>query len=77
MKDILLNLFKYYKNKKKLEDKKIPKNFDYDNMKGITREAKQRLKEKKPYNVGQASRVSGVTPADVSVLLMYLEGVLN
>lgn len=62
---------------KKLEDKKIPKNFDYDNMKGITREAKQRLKEKKPYNVGQASRVSGVTPADVSVLLMYLEGVLN
>ena len=46
-------------------------------MKGITREAKQRLKEKKPYNVGQASRVSGVTPADVSVLLMYLEGVLN
>ena len=46
-------------------------------MQGITREAKQRLKEKKPYNVGQASRVAGVTPADISVLLMYLEGVLS
>ena len=62
---------------KKLDDKKIPKNFDYDVMKGITREAKQRLKEKNPYNVGQASRISGVTPADISVLLMYLEGILK
>ena len=61
----------------KLDDKKIPKNFDYDNMKGITREAKQRLKENRPYNVGQASRMSGVTPADISVLLMYLDGVLK
>ena len=60
-----------------LDDKKISKNFDYDSMKGITREAKQRLKEKAPYNVGQASRISGVTPADISVLLMYLEGVLK
>ena len=62
---------------KKLDDKKIPKDFDYDGMKGITLEAKQRLKEKAPYNVGQASRISGVTPADISVLLMYLEGVLK
>lgn len=62
---------------KKLDDRKIPKDFDYDKMQGITREAKQRLKEKKPYNVGQASRVAGVTPADISVLLMYLEGVLS
>ena len=46
-------------------------------MKGITREAKQRLKENQPYNVGQASRMSGVTPADISVLLMYLDGVLK
>lgn len=61
---------------KKLDDRKIPENFDYENMKGITREAKQRLIEKRPYNLGQASRISGVTPADVSVLLMYLEGVL-
>ena len=62
---------------KKLDDKQIPKDFDYDSMKGITREAKQRLKEGKPYNVGQASRMSGVTPADISVLLMYLDGVLK
>ena len=62
---------------KKLDDRKIPENFDYDGMKGITREAKQRLKERRPYNVGQASRISGVTPADVSVLLMYIEGVLS
>ncbi len=62
---------------KRLDDRKIPNEFDYENMKGITREAKQRLMEKKPYNVGQASRISGVTPADISVLLMYLEGVLN
>ena len=51
--------------------------FDYNKMQGITREAKQRLSEKRPYNVGQASRIVGVTPADISVLLMYLEGVLN
>lgn len=62
---------------KKLDDKQIPKDFDYDAMKGITREAKQRLKEGRPYNVGQASRMSGVTPADISVLLMYLDGVLK
>ena len=62
---------------KKLDDKQIPKDFDYDAMKGITREAKQRLKEGRPYNVGQASRMSGVTPADISVLLMYLDGALK
>lgn len=58
----------------KLENKKIPIDFDYMNVKGITREAKQRLNENKPLNVGQASRINGVTPADISVLLMYLEG---
>ena len=62
---------------KKLDDKQIPIDFDYEAMKGITREAKQRLKEGRPYNVGQASRMSGVTPADISVLLMYLDGVLK
>ena len=62
---------------KKLDDKKIPKDFDYEGMKGITLEAKQRLKERMPYNVGQASRISGVTPADISVLIMYLDGILK
>lgn len=58
----------------KLENKKIPSDFDYSILKGITREAKQRLIENKPLNLGQASRINGVTPADISVLIMYLEG---
>lgn len=62
---------------KKLEEKKIPKDFDYNVMTGIGREAKQRLSEIKPYNIGQASRIMGVTPADISVLIMYLDGRLN
>ena len=62
---------------KKIDEWKIPDNFDYNLMKGITREAKQRLSEKRPYNLGQASRISGVTPADISVLIMYLDGRLK
>lgn len=62
---------------KKLDDLKIPKDFDYESMKGITREAKQKLMEKRPYNVGQASSILGVTPADISVLIMYLDGRLK
>ena len=62
---------------KKLEELKIPEDFDYDNMKGITREAKQMLNKKRPYTIGQASRILGVTPADISVLIMYLDGKLK
>lgn len=62
---------------KKLDEWKIPVNFDYNLMKGITREAKQRLTEKRPYTLGQASRISGVTPADISVLIMYMDGRLK
>ena len=69
--------YQIIEKQKKLEERKIPEFFDYNKMQGITREAKQRLSEKRPYNVGQASRIVGVTPADISVLLMYLEGVLN
>ena len=69
--------YQIIEKQKKLEERKIPDFFDYNKMQGITREAKQRLSEKRPYNVGQASRIVGVTPADISVLLMYLEGVLN
>ncbi|TDT71790.1 tRNA uridine 5-carboxymethylaminomethyl modification enzyme [Hypnocyclicus thermotrophus] len=58
---------------KQLENKLIPKDFDYDNIKGITLEAKQKLKQKRPLNIGQASRISGITPADISVLLMYIK----
>lgn len=62
---------------KKLEERKIPQDFDYNSMKGITREAKQMLSKKRPYTLGQASRILGVTPADISVLIMYLDGKLK
>lgn len=58
---------------KKLENKKIPLDIDYDNVYSLRLEAKQKLKEFRPASVGQASRISGVSPADVSVLLVYLE----
>ena len=56
---------------KKLEKKKLPKNFDYNEIKGLRIEAQQKLNEFQPLNIGQASRISGVTPADVSVLLVF------
>ncbi|MBR1854933.1 MAG: tRNA uridine-5-carboxymethylaminomethyl(34) synthesis enzyme MnmG [Lachnospiraceae bacterium] len=58
---------------KKMEEKKIPEDLDYDAVPSLRIEARQKLKEFKPVSVGQASRISGVSPADVSVLLVYLE----
>lgn len=58
---------------KALEQRLIPKDFDYNIISGITGEAKEKLNEKKPLNIGQASRISGVSPADISVLLMILK----
>ena len=58
---------------KKLEKKLLPENLDYNNIKGISLEARQKLNDYKPSSVGQASRISGVSPADISVLLIYLE----
>lgn len=58
---------------KKLEKKKLPQNFDYANINGLRIEARQKLNSYQPLNIGQASRISGVNPADVSVLLVYLE----
>ena len=58
---------------KKLETKKIPKDIDYDDLYSLRLEAKQKLKEYEPTSIGQASRISGVSPADISVLLVYLE----
>lgn len=57
----------------KLEHKKLEKDFDYDAVKGLRIEAKQKLKLYRPVSIGQASRISGVSPADISVLLVYLE----
>ena len=58
---------------KKLETKKLPEDIDYKELKGLRIEARQKLNKIKPTSVGQASRISGVSPADVSVLLIYLE----
>ena len=58
---------------KKMEKKKIPENLDYDLVPSLRIEARQKLKSFRPVSVGQASRISGVSPADISVLLVYLE----
>lgn len=58
---------------KKMENKKIPVDIDYDAITGLASEARQKLKQVRPLSVGQASRISGVNPADVSILLVYLE----
>ena len=64
---------KQVENFKKLEVKKIPENFDYDDVNSLRTEARQKLKQYQPVNIGQASRISGVSPADISVLLVYME----
>ncbi|RUS57502.1 tRNA uridine 5-carboxymethylaminomethyl modification protein [Kurthia sp. 3B1D] len=58
---------------KKMETKRIPENIDYDAISGIASEAKEKLKEVRPLSVAQASRISGVNPADISILLVYIE----
>lgn len=58
---------------KRLEKKKLPQNFDYSEINGLRIEAVQKLNKYQPMNIGQASRISGVSPADTSVILVYLE----
>ena len=58
---------------KKLETKILPEDINYEDLKGISLEARQKLNKFKPHSIGQASRISGVSPADVSVLLVYLQ----
>lgn len=58
---------------KKLENKKIPEDIDYEKVKGIRIEARQKLEKFRPTSIGQASRISGISPADISVLLIYLQ----
>ena len=58
---------------KKMEEKKIPEEIDYDDVKGIRIEARQKLQKFRPTSIGQASRISGISPADISVLLIYLQ----
>ncbi|MDP7979160.1 tRNA uridine-5-carboxymethylaminomethyl(34) synthesis enzyme MnmG [Bacillus sp. WLY-B-L8] len=58
---------------KRMENKKIPVDIDYDAISGIASEARQKLKDVRPLSMGQASRISGVNPADISILLVYIE----
>lgn len=57
---------------KKLDEKRIPESIDYDEVKGLRNEAQEKLKRIRPENIGQASRISGVNPADIAVLMVYL-----
>lgn len=57
----------------KMEDKKVPEDIDYDAIPGLATEAREKLKKIRPLSVGQASRISGVNPADISILLVYIE----
>ena len=56
-----------------MEQKILTKDIDYEDIKGLRIEARQKLNKIKPNSIGQASRISGVSPADISVLLIYLE----
>ena len=58
---------------KKLEEKILPEEIDYEEIKGISLEGRQKLNKFKPHSIGQASRISGVSPSDISVLVIYLQ----
>ena len=73
----LLKAEKEAEKMKKLENKLIPDNIDYDKVKNIASEARQKLKEVRPTSIGQAIRISGVNPADISVLMVYLKKEFN
>ena len=61
----------------KMEEKHIPEDIDYEDVKNLALEAKQKLSEIRPLTIGQASRISGINPADISVLLIYLKQKYN
>jgi tRNA uridine 5-carboxymethylaminomethyl modification enzyme len=58
---------------RRLEEKAIPQEFDYDSITSFRKEAREKLKRFQPATLGQASRISGVTPADIAILLVHLE----
>ena len=56
-----------------LEKKRLPADFDYDAVPGLSHEVRQKLKDIRPHSIGQAARISGITPAAISILLVYLK----
>ena len=58
---------------RRLENLRIPEGFDFDKLSGLTIECRQKLKKYKPQTIAQASRISGVSPADIAVLMIYTE----
>jgi tRNA uridine 5-carboxymethylaminomethyl modification enzyme len=56
----------------RLEELKIRSDYDYDSIASLSNEAKEKLKKFKPYSIGQASRISGVSPSDISILLVHM-----
>ncbi|RZJ82887.1 MAG: hypothetical protein EOO20_23775, partial [Chryseobacterium sp.] len=56
----------------RLEDVRIPENFDFDKIKSLSYEAREKMKKIRPVTISQASRISGVSPSDVSVLLIHM-----
>ena len=69
----ILNSQKLAEKQKKLEDLFIPDNFNYLNLDGLALEARQKLNDIRPKNIGQASRISGVNPSDINVLIMAIQ----
>ena len=69
--DVIWNLF--FLHFQKMEKKQIPDDINYDDVANLRKEARQKLSNIRPTSLGQASRISGVSPADVSVLMIYLE----
>ena len=61
----------------KLEQKEIPSDIDYDNIKNLASEARQKLKKVRPISIAQAARISGVNPSDISILAVYLKKEYN
>ncbi len=58
---------------KQLEDKKLPRSIDYNLIRALRAESRQKLSQYRPYSIGQAARISGVTPADIGILLVWLK----
>ncbi|MDV3185254.1 MAG: tRNA uridine-5-carboxymethylaminomethyl(34) synthesis enzyme MnmG, partial [Candidatus Phytoplasma australasiaticum] len=71
--DYILKSEKEIKKNSHLEEKVIPNNIDYKIIKNLSQEAKEKLTKIKPFNIAQASRISGVNPVDINILLIYLQ----